>query len=116
MSEAENLIQPMIDFDNRDKPSTDAKPTSRSSEQPIVAVVMGSDSDLPVLQPGLAILKKFSIAYTARITSAHRTPTWMAEFASSAASNGTYANESLASETMILRLDAILVHHSALLI
>jgi phosphoribosylaminoimidazole carboxylase len=39
---------------------------------------MGSDSDLPVLGPGLEILDKLAIPYTTRITSAHRTPTWMA--------------------------------------
>lgn len=88
MSEAETLIQPMIDFADKDKPKSSTTLPSRPKEQPLVAVVMGSDSDLPVLQPGLAILKKFNIPFTTRITSAHRTPSWMAEYASSAASNG----------------------------
>ncbi|KAK3709014.1 hypothetical protein LTR37_011178 [Vermiconidia calcicola] len=88
MSEAENLIQPMIDYADRGKPQSTSTPSSRPTEQPLVAVVMGSDSDLPVLQPGFAILNKFVIPFTTRITSAHRTPSWMAEFASSAASNG----------------------------
>jgi phosphoribosylaminoimidazole carboxylase len=86
MAEAEDIIQPMIDFVDSGNPPK-AAPTSRKP-QPQVAVVMGSDSDLPVLQAGLAILDRFSIPYTARITSAHRTPTWMAEFASKAASEG----------------------------
>lgn len=90
MSQAEQIIQPLIDFVDKDKPKpkSDASLPSRPQEQPLVAVVMGSDSDLPVLQPGLAILTKLSIPFTTRITSAHRTPSWMAEFASSAADNG----------------------------
>lgn len=89
MSEAESIIQPMIDYVDKDKPkSSSTTLPSRPREQPQVAVVMGSDSDLPVLQPGLAILKKFDIPHTVRITSAHRTPSWMAEYASSAASKG----------------------------
>lgn len=99
MSQAERLIQPMIDFVDRDKPrpsfshSRNSTATSNISTpnestppqpSPLVAVVMGSDSDLPVLQPGLDMLKKFSIPHIVRITSAHRTPTWMAEFASTA--------------------------------
>ncbi|KAK4498044.1 hypothetical protein PRZ48_010700 [Zasmidium cellare] len=101
MSQAERLIQPMIDFVDRDKPkpsftlsrststansnttNTPAEPSAEEPE-PLVAVIMGSDSDLPVLQPGLEILKKFSIPFTVRITSAHRTPQWMADFTSTA--------------------------------
>lgn len=41
---------------------------------PFVAIVMGSDSDLPVMQACFDTLKKFGIAFEARITSAHRTP------------------------------------------
>ena len=39
-----------------------------------VAVLMGSDSDLPVVQAGVKVLKEFGIAVEVRITSAHRTP------------------------------------------
>lgn len=39
-----------------------------------VAVLMGSDSDLPVVQETLNVLKKFAIPYEARVLSAHRTP------------------------------------------
>lgn len=88
MAEAETLIQPMIDFADKDKPNSTDNLPSRPKEQPLVAVVMGSDSDLPVLQPGLAVLQEFNIPFTTRITSAHRTPSWMAKFASSAASDG----------------------------
>lgn len=87
MSQAEKLIQPMIDLvDSGKSKKSDSETISTSQQQPLVAIVMGSDSDLPVLQPGLAILDKFNIPYTVRITSAHRTPAFMASFASSAAS------------------------------
>tara|TARA_R110002072_G_scaffold1369_7_gene11334 strand:- start:21983 stop:22474 length:492 start_codon:yes stop_codon:yes gene_type:complete len=39
-----------------------------------VAILMGSDSDLPVMQAAVDILKKFEIKYEVRVTSAHRTP------------------------------------------
>ena len=41
---------------------------------PFVAVLMGSDSDLPVLEPALDVLEAFGIRYEARLRSAHRTP------------------------------------------
>jgi len=41
---------------------------------PFVAVLMGSDSDLPTMQATLDVLKHLGIAYEVRITSAHRTP------------------------------------------
>ena len=39
-----------------------------------VAIVMGSDSDLPVMEASFAVLRSFGIPFEARITSAHRTP------------------------------------------
>jgi 5-(carboxyamino)imidazole ribonucleotide mutase len=42
--------------------------------QPFVAVLMGSDSDLPVLQSTFDVLKALEIPFEAKITSAHRTP------------------------------------------
>ena len=42
--------------------------------QPFVAIVMGSDSDLPVMEASFAVLRAFGVAFEARITSAHRTP------------------------------------------
>ncbi len=55
---------------------------------PLVAVTMGSDSDLPVMKPGLALLNEFGVPFTVDITSAHRTPARMTEFAEKAASRG----------------------------
>ncbi len=43
-------------------------------DTPFVAILMGSDSDLPVMQATCDVLKKFDIRYEVRITSAHRTP------------------------------------------
>lgn len=39
-----------------------------------VAILMGSDSDLPVVESAFAVLKKFNIPFEAKVTSAHRTP------------------------------------------
>ena len=53
-----------------------------------VAVIMGSDSDLPVVQKCLDQLKKFGIPCEAHVFSAHRTPALVEKFASSAKDNG----------------------------
>ena len=63
-------------------------PRTVQTREPVVAVIMGSDSDLPVLKAGLQILEKLEIPFTTRITSAHRTPDWLREF-SKAASDST---------------------------
>lgn len=53
-----------------------------------VAVVMGSDSDLPTMQPCMERLETFGIPYQVRIISAHRTPGAAEEFASTAKDEG----------------------------
>ena len=53
-----------------------------------VAVIMGSDSDWPVVKGAVDQLKKFGVPYEAHILSAHRTPAAAAEFASNARKNG----------------------------
>jgi len=53
-----------------------------------VAVIMGSDSDLPVLEKVFKKLKDFNIPFDAHVMSAHRTPVQAAEFASNALKNG----------------------------
>ena len=53
-----------------------------------VAVIMGSDSDWPVVKGACAQLKEFGIPYEAHILSAHRTPAAAADFAKNARSNG----------------------------
>lgn len=54
----------------------------------MVSIVMGSDSDLPVMQEAAKILDEFGIAYELTIVSAHRTPDRMVTFAKSAAERG----------------------------
>lgn len=53
-----------------------------------VAVIMGSDSDWPVVQAACAQLDEFGVPYEAHILSAHRTPAAAAEFARNARANG----------------------------
>jgi 5-(carboxyamino)imidazole ribonucleotide mutase len=53
-----------------------------------VAVVMGSPSDLPVMQPAADVLGELGIAYEIRIVSAHRTPEHMVDFAHGAVGRG----------------------------
>ncbi len=55
---------------------------------PRVAVIMGSRSDLPVMQAALTLLAELRVPHEARVVSAHRTPQWMMEYASSAESRG----------------------------
>ena len=55
---------------------------------PLVGVVMGSKSDLPVLEEGIAILKELGIPYEARVVSAHRTPDLLFQYAEEAESRG----------------------------
>jgi 5-(carboxyamino)imidazole ribonucleotide mutase len=59
-----------------------------TNKQPLVAIIMGSDSDWPVMQAATAMLKDFGVAYEARVVSAHRTPDLMFEFAETAAEKG----------------------------
>ncbi|TFK64174.1 phosphoribosylaminoimidazole carboxylase [Pluteus cervinus] len=59
-----------------------------SHKQPLVGVIMGSDSDLPVMITAARVLDRFEIPYELSIVSAHRTPDRMIEYARSAASRG----------------------------
>ncbi len=55
---------------------------------PFVAILMGSDSDLPTMQTTLDTLEKLNIAYEVRITSAHRTPEETKSYVKDADSRG----------------------------
>jgi phosphoribosylaminoimidazole carboxylase len=59
--------------------------------QPLVGIIMGSDSDLPVMKVGAKILKDFGIPFELSIVSAHRTPQRMTDYAHSAATRGIKA-------------------------
>lgn len=56
--------------------------------KPKVGIIMGSDSDLPVMNQACDILDKFGVAYEVKITSAHRTPDFMASYSKNAYKRG----------------------------
>ncbi|KAL9118583.1 MAG: hypothetical protein Q9187_004870 [Circinaria calcarea] len=109
MIEAESRIEPLIKLVDqiraeRKQPPPEANPTqvppskpsvpsagaekSPITKAPLIAVTMGSDSDLAVLTPGINLLKELKIPHSVTITSAHRTPQRMFTFAQEAASRG----------------------------
>jgi phosphoribosylaminoimidazole carboxylase len=59
-----------------------------SHPHPLIGIVMGSDSDLPVMLPAAHILKRFNIPFELTIVSAHRTPDRMTRYARQASSRG----------------------------
>ncbi|NMB45117.1 MAG: 5-(carboxyamino)imidazole ribonucleotide mutase [Firmicutes bacterium] len=59
-----------------------------SKNNPLIGVVIGSDSDLPIMAPGLEILEKWGIPFEVHILSAHRTPTAAADYAQTARDRG----------------------------
>ena len=58
------------------------------SDQPVVSVVMGSDSDLPVMQSAVDVLGDLGVPHEVRVTSAHRTPEEMIDYGKEAAGRG----------------------------
>jgi phosphoribosylamine---glycine ligase len=65
-----------------------AKAVKRLSVPPKVGVIMGSDSDFPVMEKALVILKQFDIPYYVTVASAHRTPDQAAKLATQAKQTG----------------------------
>jgi 5-(carboxyamino)imidazole ribonucleotide mutase len=61
------------------------------TQQPLVGVVMGSDSDWPVMSLAVERLQDFGVAYEARVVSAHRTPDLLYRYAEEAAERGLRA-------------------------
>ena len=53
-----------------------------------VGIIMGSDSDLPIMEDALKVLKEFGIGYEVKVLSAHRTPNQHAEYSKTAVSRG----------------------------
>jgi phosphoribosylamine--glycine ligase len=64
------------------------KALKRLNQPPEIGIIMGSDSDLDIMQEAVAILKKFGIPFEITIASAHRTPEKASDFASSARRRG----------------------------
>jgi 5-(carboxyamino)imidazole ribonucleotide mutase len=59
-----------------------------ASTSPLIGIIMGSDSDLPVMQAAADILKQFNIAFELTVVSAHRTPQRMVDYATTAHGRG----------------------------
>jgi len=58
------------------------------NQTPVVGIVMGSDSDLPVMKEAALMLKQFNVPFELTVVSAHRTPERMMEYAKSAKERG----------------------------
>src|SRR6059058_3292386 len=58
------------------------------NNQPLVGIIMGSDSDLNIMQGAADMLKEFQIEFELTVVSAHRTPLRMIEYASQASTRG----------------------------
>jgi len=77
-----------------------------------VAVIMGSDSDLPSLEPAFKRLKDFGIPFEAHVMSAHRTPERAADFSHNAKNNGF--GVIIAAAGKAAHLAGVLAAHTAL--
>ncbi|ORX55535.1 phosphoribosylaminoimidazole carboxylase [Hesseltinella vesiculosa] len=84
MMQVQQRLKPIL---NAIEPGVD-RPLSL---RPMVGIIMGSDSDLPVMKVGAQILRDFGIPFELSIVSAHRTPLRMVEYAKSAAERGLKA-------------------------
>jgi 5-(carboxyamino)imidazole ribonucleotide mutase len=62
--------------------------TMELSHQPRVSIIMGSSSDLPVMEQAAAVLSELKVTYEMTVVSAHRTPERMVQHASAAADRG----------------------------
>lgn len=69
-------------------PPAPAPGAGKSHARPLVGVIMGSDSDLPVMLPAARMLERFGVPYELTIVSAHRTPDRLVEYARAAAPRG----------------------------
>ena len=85
---------------------------ANESKGPLVGVVLGSKSDLPVVGKGLEILEELGIAYEVRILSAHRTPDEAAAYAKSAGDRGLVAV--IAAAGRAAHLPGVLASHTLL--
>jgi len=67
---------------------TQLQTTNHKLQTPVIGIIMGSDSDLPVMQAASDILKQFDIPHEVTVVSAHRTPHRMIEYAATAKDRG----------------------------
>ncbi|OUV17201.1 MAG: 5-(carboxyamino)imidazole ribonucleotide mutase [Verrucomicrobiaceae bacterium TMED86] len=58
------------------------------TQQPLVGVVMGSDSDWPTMEKAVEVLEEFGVPYETKVVSAHRTPELLVEYSKTAQDRG----------------------------
>lgn len=73
---------------HEDMVSTKIEGERELSGVPLVGIIMGSKSDWPTLLKAAEVLHSLGVPYEARVVSAHRTPDWLFEYASTAAARG----------------------------
>src|SRR6202162_6366402 len=61
---------------------------SKNNRKPLVGIIMGSDTDLPVMSESAKMLEKFGVPYEIEVTSAHRSPARTHEYATTAIARG----------------------------
>jgi 5-(carboxyamino)imidazole ribonucleotide mutase len=71
-----------------DRKKKNPSTSGEGKDAALVAVIMGSKSDLKYLQPAVDVLTELRIPHEVRVVSAHRTPDWMFEYASTAEARG----------------------------
>lgn len=64
--------------------------SSAAPPTPLVGVIMGSTSDWETMQHAAAILQQFGVPYETKVVSAHRTPAWLTEYATTAETRGLH--------------------------
>jgi 5-(carboxyamino)imidazole ribonucleotide mutase len=67
---------------------SEASSVAARKREPVIGIIMGSDSDLPVLQQAVDVCAEFAVPHEVRIVSAHRTPLEMAEYGRTARERG----------------------------
>src|SRR5882762_10745366 len=83
-----DFIAPRTQRVTKDTEEKGTKMSAVAEAHPLVGVIMGSKSDWDTMSQAAAILSDFGIPHEAQVVSAHRTPAWMAEYATSAVSRG----------------------------
>jgi 5-(carboxyamino)imidazole ribonucleotide mutase len=78
----------MINFGNQTNQFDKPKTKNDKRMNPLVGIIMGSDSDLTVMQAASDLLKEFGIAHEVTVVSAHRTPLRMVDYATKAKKRG----------------------------
>ncbi len=70
------------------RPESNESVSLKKNVSPHVGIIMGSDSDLPIMKEAARVLNEFEISYEVKIVSAHRTPVELVEYSQTAQSRG----------------------------